>query len=198
MAILRVLAKNPRADVRAFSVDAAMRIGSGGPNGRSIEIDNLARSLVDDEDPDVRQIAVDHLATLRGATTDVLERLRRQALSQEEQESMNAVSALWRLVDLNDPYADSVAREVQSGRGVEFLRNHARAARYVANSDVDGMIGELREHSHDLTPALMAASVRLTDPRIREALRQLAIAHPTDPCLAEWQAAMESIDKRPS
>jgi hypothetical protein len=181
--------------VRAFALDAVRRLAATARIRRE-QVRTLLEHHVDDPDADVRQMAIDHTTDLFGPEPQVMARLQRQARASDPQQSLHAAAAIWRLVDLRDPEVVRTLDAVEHGAAVPFVRHHARAASYVAREDAAGLAREIEEHSHDATPALVAAAIRIGGPEILKALWSASEEYSKDPCLSEWQKALRTIQAR--
>ena len=158
----------------------------------------LLWGLVEDADPDVRDVALGALESADPRGRDRIEaNLRRQALTADRNDFHGPQVAIWRLVRMGATDLEGLLNQVESHPVWPWHRAVAVAARLVISHD-DGrlasLIGDPSVHDHDLTPSLAVAAQQMPTPRVIDALRRCNAGDELADCRRECGQALAMIE----
>jgi HEAT repeat protein len=153
----------------------------------------ILEHLVQDTDSDVRLEAMHRLVLLdpgwaRRLAPKYLKMLRGNDLVEQ-------VNAIWRLVQLRDPRALAVLRELAETGSQQGIRNNARIASFVLEGAEDDLITGLTRHQHEVTQLWTKGLAYLGTQRALDALAAYSQEGPDPECRADARRALAARDK---
>jgi HEAT repeat protein len=182
--VLRRLAEHDDPVIRAWAASAAAQ-------ATPERAPPLLDRLMDDPDPDVRNVAVEELRRLDPSRLSrdlprLLEKLHRKDIHEP-------VTALWTIADLRAREARDDVRRIVEDPYEPFHGRIAEIVLAVLDDDDEAVASRLVAHDHVATPWLARAARVLATPRARRALEKCAASAPDEECrticgesLARW------------
>jgi hypothetical protein len=186
-AILEELAGHPTFAVRSW-VPRGARLVLGREGAEII------KSLIRDQDPDVRDAAIEELVELDPREASFLTPSLRKRLASKD--LYEPVTAMWMLVRIGDRDSTDLIRKISRNGAYDWHRRSAAVAVMVLE-DRDAEIAErIGRHDHDSMPWLSEAAQLLGTPATLAALEESAKAAPDLECRNYCRAALERSHQR--